>query len=100
MLVLGWGSTYGAIRHAVENMQKAGFSVAAANLKYLNPFPANLGEVLRNYRRVLIPELNAGQLRMLIRAEFLVDAIGLNKITGQPFRTDEIEKKIVAMLGF
>ncbi len=99
LLVLGWGSTYGAIRHAVENVQKQGFSVAAANLRYLNPFPANTGDVLRNFQRVLIPELNAGQLRLLIRAEFLVDAVGLSKITGQPFMTDEIEKEILAVLG-
>ena len=99
LLVLGWGSTYGAIWHAVESAQKQGMSVAAAHLRYLNPFPANLGEIVRNYRQVLIPELNAGQLRLLVRAEYLVDAVGLNKIAGQPFRTDEIERQIVAMLG-
>ncbi|MEZ5562147.1 MAG: 2-oxoacid:acceptor oxidoreductase subunit alpha [Gammaproteobacteria bacterium] len=98
LLVLGWGGTYGAIHHAVENTQRAGISVAAAHLDYLNPFPANLGAVLRSYRRVLIPELNAGQLRMLIRAQYLIDAVGLNKITGQPFRTSEIEQKIVSVL--
>ncbi len=99
LLVLGWGGTYGAIHHAVENSQRLGLSVTAAHLDYLNPFPHNLGEVLKRYRRVLIPELNAGQLRMLIRAEFLVDAVGLNKITGQPFRTSEIEQKILDMLS-
>jgi 2-oxoglutarate ferredoxin oxidoreductase subunit alpha len=99
LLVLGWGGTYGVIRQAVENAQRQGMSVAAAHLRHLNPFPANLGEVLRNYRRVVIPELNAGQLRMLVRAEYLVDAVGLNKITGQPFRTDEIEHEIAALLG-
>lgn len=99
LLVLGWGSTFGAIWHAVQNAQKQGLSVAGANLRYLNPFPANLGKVVRNYRQVLIPELNAGQLRLLVRAEFLVDAVGLNKIAGQPFRTDEIEQQILAMLG-
>lgn len=99
LLVLGWGGTYGAIQHAVENTQRLGIAVAAAHLDYLNPFPANLGDILRSYRRVLIPELNAGQLRMLIRAQYLVDAVGLNKITGQPFRTSEIEQKILSMLG-
>jgi 2-oxoglutarate ferredoxin oxidoreductase subunit alpha len=99
LLVLGWGSTYGAIYHAVRNAQKQGKPVAAAHLKYLNPFPENLGEILLNYRQVLIPELNAGQLRLLIRAEYLVDAVGLNKVTGQPFRTDEIEARITVMLG-
>jgi len=98
LLVLGWGGTYGAIRHAVENVRKQGMQVAAAHLKYLNPFPPNLGEVLRKYQRVLIPELNAGQLRLLVRAEYLVDATGLNKISGQPFKTDEIERHITATL--
>jgi 2-oxoglutarate ferredoxin oxidoreductase subunit alpha len=99
LLVLGWGGTFGAIHHAVERAQQLGLSVAAAQLDYLNPFPANLGSVLRSYRQVLIPELNAGQLRMLIRAQFLVDAAGLNKITGQPFRTSEIELEILRLLG-
>ncbi len=99
LLVLGWGSTYGAIHHAVGNAQKQGKPVSAAHLKYLNPFPPNLGEIVRNYRQVLIPELNAGQLRLLVRAEYLVNAVGLNKITGQPFRTDEIEGRIAVMLG-
>jgi 2-oxoglutarate ferredoxin oxidoreductase subunit alpha len=99
LLVLGWGSTYGAIHHAVENAQTQGKSVAAAHLRYLNPFPSNLGQVLRNYRQVLVPELNAGQLRLLVRAEYLVDALGLNKISGQPFRTDEVERHILALLN-
>jgi 2-oxoglutarate ferredoxin oxidoreductase subunit alpha len=99
LLVLGWGGTFGAIHHAVERVQRLGLSVAASQLDYLNPFPANLGELLRSYRQVLIPELNAGQLRMLIRAEFLIDAAGLNKITGQPFRTSEIELEILRLLG-
>ncbi len=99
LLVLGWGSTWGAIHHAVENMQKQGKSVAAAHLRHLNPFPRNLGQVLRAYRQVLIPELNAGQLRLLVRAEYLVDAVGLNKISGQPFKTEEIERHISTLLN-
>lgn len=99
LLVLGWGGTFGAIHHAVERAQRRGLSVAASQLDYLNPFPANLGSILRNYRQVLVPELNAGQLRMLIRAQFLIDAVGLNKITGQPFRTSEIELEILRLLG-
>ena len=99
LLVLGWGSTSGAIRHAVENARKRGHAVASAHLRYLNPWPANLGEVLGNYRRILIPEMNSGQLRLLIRAEFLVDAIGFNKITGKPFLTYEIEQKINEVLA-
>lgn len=99
LLVLGWGSTAGAIRQAVDSAQRRGLSVAAAHLRYLNPFPRNLGEVLRSYRRVLVPELNLGQLRMLLRAEFLVDVIGLNKVQGQPFLISEIEEKIDEILG-
>ncbi len=94
LLVLGWGSTAGAIRHAVENAQQQGLAVAGASLRYLNPLPRNLDEVLRRYRRVLVPELNLGQLRSLLRAEYLVDIIGLNKVRGQPFRTSEIEQAI------
>ncbi|HMM77101.1 MAG TPA: 2-oxoacid:acceptor oxidoreductase subunit alpha [Gammaproteobacteria bacterium] len=94
LLVLGWGSTAGAIRHAVENAQQQGLAVAGASLRYLNPLPRNLGQVLRRYRRVLVPELNLGQLRGLLRAEYLVDIIGLNKVRGQPFRTSEIEQAI------
>ncbi|HKQ49169.1 MAG TPA: 2-oxoacid:acceptor oxidoreductase subunit alpha [Phycisphaerae bacterium] len=98
LLVLGWGGTAGAIKSAVERVQKQGYSVAAAHLRYLNPFPRNLGEIMANYKRVLIPELNMGQLRMLIRANYLVDAIGLNKIKGKPFLIAEIEAKIQEVL--
>jgi 2-oxoglutarate ferredoxin oxidoreductase subunit alpha len=98
LLVLGWGSTYGAIITAVERARADGASVSCAHLRYLNPFPHNLGEVLARFERVLIPELNTGQLRMLIRARYLVDARGLNKVTGRPFLTREIEEEIGAML--
>lgn len=100
LLVLGWGSTMGACRHAIEHAQKNGLSVAGAQLRYLNPFPKNLGKVLKNYKHVLIPELNLGQLRMMIRAEFLVDVIGLNKVQGQPLLTSEVEDKIYEVLGY
>ncbi len=99
LLVLGWGSTSGAIRHAVENSRKRGYEVASAHLRYLNPWPKNLGEILSNYKKVLIPEMNSGHLRMLIRAEFLIDAQGYNKITGKPFLTYEIEQKINEVLS-
>jgi 2-oxoglutarate ferredoxin oxidoreductase subunit alpha len=99
LLVLGWGSTYGAIRTAVERAQAAGLSVACAHLRYLNPLPGDLGDVLARYRQILVPELNSGQLRLLLRARYLRDVEGLNKIQGQPFRTWEIERKIAAMLG-
>jgi 2-oxoglutarate ferredoxin oxidoreductase subunit alpha len=99
LLVLGWGGTYGAIRTAVERCQAQGRSVACAHLRYLNPLPADLGAVLERYEQILVPELNSGQLRLLLRARYLRDIEGLNKVQGQPFRTWEIEEKIAAMLG-
>ncbi|MFQ5411864.1 MAG: 2-oxoacid:acceptor oxidoreductase subunit alpha [Phycisphaerae bacterium] len=101
MLVMGWGGTAGAIRSAVERVQKndRDHRVAYTHLRYINPFPRNLGEILRSYKIVLIPELNAGQLRLLIRAHYLVDAIGLNKIKGKPFLISEIETKISELLA-
>jgi len=98
VLILGWGSTYGAIKTALEILHRDGHSVSHAHLTYLNPFQKNLGELLGRFKHVLIPELNSGQLRMLIRAEFLVDAIGLNKIQGLPFTTKEIKDKILEIL--
>lgn len=94
LLVLGWGSTYGAILSAVQRAQGRGISVSCAHLRHLNPFPPDLGEVLSRFNRVLIPELNLGQLRMLIRSRYLVDAEGLNKVTGRPFLIREIEERI------
>jgi 2-oxoglutarate/2-oxoacid ferredoxin oxidoreductase subunit alpha len=98
VLVLGWGSTHGSITTAVEKLQAKGASVSSAHLRYLNPFPRNLGEVLRRFERVIIPELNLGQLRLMIRARYLVDAIGLNKIQGKPFKVSEIVSKIEELL--
>jgi 2-oxoglutarate ferredoxin oxidoreductase subunit alpha len=102
LLVLGWGSTYGAIRSAVERLQGRGASIAHAHMRYLNPMPANTGDVLRAYKRVLVPEVNLGQLLMLIRARFLVDAIGYNRVRGKPFRIAELEaeaERVLAELG-
>src|SRR5204863_1509743 len=99
LLVIGWGGTYGAIRTTVERCQRKGMSVAHAHLRYLNPMPRNTGDVLRRYRKVLVPELNAGQLRMLLRSKYLVDAEGLNKVQGRPFLVSEIEERIAQMLG-
>ena len=98
MLVLGWGSTYGAIKAAVQTVRARGFSADHAHVMHLNPFPANLGDVLRGYRRILVPELNSGQLSRLVRAEYLVDAKSLSKVRGLPFRTVEIENAILALL--
>jgi 2-oxoglutarate/2-oxoacid ferredoxin oxidoreductase subunit alpha len=89
-LVLGWGSTYGAIRSAVDDCQRRGKKVARAHIRHMNPFPANLGKVLAKYKKVLIPEMNLGQLLFLIRAKFLVDAKGVNKVQGKPFLVSEL----------
>jgi 2-oxoglutarate ferredoxin oxidoreductase subunit alpha len=90
LVILGWGSTYGAIRSAVESLNADGASVAHAHLRHLHPFPANTERVLRSYRRVLIPEVNLGQLLLLIRAQYLIDAVGYDRVRGKPFRIAEI----------
>ncbi|MBL7496087.1 2-oxoacid:acceptor oxidoreductase subunit alpha [Frankia sp. CNm7] len=90
VLVLGWGSTYGPITAGVRRVRAKGLQVAQAHLRHLNPFPANTGEVLRSYDRVLVPEMNLGQLRTLVRSEFLVDAIGYNQVRGMPFKAAEL----------
>jgi 2-oxoglutarate/2-oxoacid ferredoxin oxidoreductase subunit alpha len=94
LLVISWGGTYGACLTAVQRAQDEGRSVAHAHIRYMNPLPKNLGEIINRYKQVLIPELNMGQLRMLIRDKFLVDAIGLNKIKGKPFSVGEVHHKI------
>jgi 2-oxoglutarate ferredoxin oxidoreductase subunit alpha len=99
LLVLGWGSTYGAITAGARRVRARGHQVATAHLRHLNPFPANLGDVLRSFPKVLVPEMNLGQLSKLVRAEFLVDARAFNKVTGQPFRASEIERGILDLLG-
>jgi 2-oxoglutarate ferredoxin oxidoreductase subunit alpha len=91
LLILGWGSTYGSLRTATERLQRQGHAVAHAHLRHLNPFPRNTGEVLSAYRRVLIPEINNGQLRLLIRGRYLVDAVGLDRVRGKPFAVPEVE---------
>src|SRR5215216_4087270 len=98
LLVLGWGGTYGPIQSAARRLRKDGKKVAHAHLTHLNPFPRNLGDVLDRYDRVLVPEMNLGQLLKLIRAEFLVDAAGYNRVRGLPFRSDELADAIEAML--
>ncbi len=98
ILVLGWGSTYGSVRAAARRVRLAGKKVATAHLRYLNPLPLNLGEVLNSYKQILIPELNTGQLRRVIRSEFLLDVKGLNKVAGEPFKVAEIEEKILEMI--
>ncbi len=97
LLVVSWGSTRAAVLAGVNNAQRRGVSVAHLHLRYVNPFPANLGEVLDRYHRILVPELNDGQLVRLLRAEYLVPAIGYNKVQGYPFKTAEIEQKIMEL---
>ena len=99
LLVLGWGSTFGVITTAVQRARVKGQKVSAAHLRYLNPFPRNLGDVLSRFDQVLIPEVNLGQLRLLVRGRYLVDAAGLNKVSGRPFTIREVEEKIAQMVG-
>jgi 2-oxoglutarate/2-oxoacid ferredoxin oxidoreductase subunit alpha len=98
LLVIGWGSTYGPIRAAVRKARQQGHKVARAHLHYLNPFPANTGEVVLRYPRVLVPEMNMGQLKLLLRGTFLVDAKGYNKVAGLPFTTGELVDAIIEHL--
>src|SRR6266513_3811323 len=98
LLVLGWGGTYGPIAAAVRRVRQSGGKVAHAHLHHLNPFPRNLGEVLRGYERVLVPEMNLGQLLKLVRAEYLVDAIGYNQVRGVPLRASALADAIEALL--
>ncbi|MGH3044258.1 MAG: 2-oxoacid:acceptor oxidoreductase subunit alpha, partial [Gaiellaceae bacterium] len=97
LLVLGWGGTYGSIAAAVRRVRARGGAVDHAHLRYLNPFPRNLGEVLRSYDRVLVPEMNLGQLLKLVRAEFLVDAVGYNRVRGVPFTSAELADAILPL---
>ncbi len=94
LLVVSWGGTHGACHTAVQKAQALGLSVAHCHLRHLNPFPTNLGEILASYGQVLVPELNLGQLRMLLRDRFLVNAIGFNKVKGKPFTVSELLAKI------
>jgi len=94
LLVVGWGGTYGAITAAVNRVRAQGKRVSSIHLRYLRPMPRNLGTVLRSFKRILVPELNLGQLLLLLRGDYLVDATGLNKVQGKPFLVSEIEDGI------
>ena len=98
ILLLGWGGTYGAIRTAVENYVAEGVPIAHVHLRHLNPFPNDLGDILNRFKKILIPELNSGQLRQLIRSTYLIDAIGFNKVQGQPFHVFELHSRIDEIL--
>ena len=99
VLVLGWGSTYGSIGAAVRRVRNSGHAVAQAHLRHLNPFPPNLGEVLRSYDKVLVPEINLGQLALLLRGKYLVDVISYNRVRGLPFQAAELTGVIEDVIG-
>ena len=98
LLIVAWGSTHGAITAAVKAQRAQGRRIGHVHLRHLNPLPSNLGDVIKRYKKVLVPELNMGQLLWVLRAKYLVDAVGLNKIQGRPFKQVELEQKIEEML--
>jgi len=98
ILLLGWGSTRGAITAAVQELRREGHAISRAHLRHMNPLPANMGEVLGRFRRVLVPELNEGQLTMLLRARYLLPIESLTKMAGQPFKVSEIRGRVEEML--
>lgn len=95
VLCVSWGSTFGAVREAVGRLREKGFDVSHAHLRYLNPMPPNLGDVLGRFEKILVPEMNLGQLQMILRAKFLVDAVGIHKVAGRPFTVEELEEAIL-----
>jgi 2-oxoglutarate/2-oxoacid ferredoxin oxidoreductase subunit alpha len=99
LLLVSWGSTFGSVTQAVNEQREKGHKIGHLHLRHLNPLPGNVGEVLKRYKKVLVPELNMGQLLWMLRAKYLVDAVGLNKIQGRPFKQNELEQKIEEMLG-
>ncbi len=99
VLVLGWGSTYGPIGAAIRQVRGAGLTVAQAHLRHLNPFPRDLGDVLKRYDAVMVPEMNLGQLAMLLRAKYLVDVVGYNHVRGLPLRAAELADAITDLIG-
>jgi len=99
LLIVSWGSTYGVIKEALKNIRKNGKNVSHIHLRYINPFPKNLGEILGKFKNVLVPEMNLGQLSLLLRNKYMKEVIQLNKMQGQAFKIAEIEKKIIEVLG-
>ncbi len=99
LLLIGWGSSYGAIKSAVDEKNKEGAKVAYVHLKHLNPLPSNLGDIINKYEKILVPEMNLGQLRTILHAKFFKPMLGLNKVQGQPFRTSEVKSKIDEILS-
>lgn len=99
LLVVGWGSTYGAISSAKDNLILKGYKFSRIHLKYLNPFPKNLGEILKSFSKILVPEINSGQLSKVLRSEFLIDCESFSKVQGLPFKASQIENKIIEILS-
>jgi 2-oxoglutarate ferredoxin oxidoreductase subunit alpha len=99
VLVVSWGGTYGACATAVHELQAKGKAVTHCHLRYLNPLPKDLGDILQRFEKVLVPELNMGQMRTILRANYLVNAVGLNKVQGKPFSVSEVVTKIESLLG-
>jgi 2-oxoglutarate ferredoxin oxidoreductase subunit alpha len=99
VLVLGWGSTYGPIGAACRRVRRAGYNVAQTHLRHLNPFPADLGDILKRYERVLVPEMNLGQLSLLLRAKYLVDVVGYNHVYGLPLKAAELAEAVGQLVG-
>ena len=98
LLLLGWGGTYGAITTATRQLQDEGHKVSSVHLTHLNPLPRRLGDLLKRYEKVLIPELNMGQLSLIIRSRYMIDAISYNKVQGRPFLVSEMVEKIKELL--
>ena len=99
LLLLSWGGTWGAVAEAQRTLLAQGHRVAHVHLRWVNPLPPDLGAVLRRFRKVAVPELNLGQLLKIVRAETLVDAVGINKVQGKPFKVSEIVERATALLG-
>lgn len=98
LVMLGWGSTFGPIREAVKQLRAKGKNVSHIHLRYLNPLPSDLGDKLRSFHKVMVAEMNMGQLLKMVRADYLVDAIGCNKIQGRPFKVSELTNRILRAL--
>jgi 2-oxoglutarate ferredoxin oxidoreductase subunit alpha len=99
VLIIGWGSTFGAIKAAQRELSREGLKVSACHIRYMNPLPDRLGPMMKKFKHVLLPEMNLGQLRLLLRAKHLVDIIGLNKVRGQPFTIGEIVRAVKNVLA-
>jgi 2-oxoglutarate ferredoxin oxidoreductase subunit alpha len=98
LLMISWGSTYGAAKTAFERLKSRGYNLSFLNLRYLNPFPKNLGAILNRFHRVVVPELNMGQLQFLIQANYLKPVIGIHKVQGKPFKSKEVEEGVERIL--